>query len=70
LTTSSETCASAAVDASSAAASIPSLDRFLANILSSSLESARWPLFFAAVARQLVSFATILAGVNVAEWRG
>ena len=35
LTTSSETCASAAVDASIAAASIPSLDRFLANILSS-----------------------------------
>src|SRR5437868_11648284 len=35
LTTSSETCASAALDASIAAASIPSLDRFLANILSS-----------------------------------
>ena len=35
LTTSSETCASAAVDASIAAASIPSLDRLLANILSS-----------------------------------
>ena len=35
LTTSSETCASAAVDASIAAASIPSMDRFLANILSS-----------------------------------
>ena len=34
LTTSSETCASAAVDASSAAARTPSLDRFPANILS------------------------------------
>src|SRR2546423_5844823 len=37
LTTSSEICASAAVDASIAAASAPNLARFLANILSSPL---------------------------------
>src|SRR5689334_952735 len=61
LTTSSETWASAAVDASIAAARIPSLDRFLANILSPPWNPARWPAFFAGGwSRRLVSFATVL----------
>src|SRR5215216_4618064 len=61
LTTSSEICASAALDANIAAPSIPSLDRFLANILSPPWKRHVGRRVSAGgLIRQLVSFATIL----------
>src|SRR3954470_8738126 len=71
LTKSSETWASAAVDASIAAARIPSLDRFLANILSPPWNPAGWPAFSQAVGPADWSHLQLFwVAVNVAEGRG
>src|SRR6187402_1522303 len=71
LTTSSETCAGAAVDASSAAATIPSLDRFLANILSPPWNRHVGRRFSQAVwAANWSHLQLFCPDVNVAEWRG
>src|SRR5882724_62897 len=71
LTTSSETCASAAVDASIAAASAPNMDRLLGNIPSSPCGSAHWPLCVQAVAAANWSHLQLnWPGVNLAGRRG
>ena len=72
LTTSSDTCASAAVDASIAAASAAnSPDRFLANILSSPVAIgalAAWLLVGGLIAPIGLICNYFAAAVNVAEW--
>src|SRR5258705_5263683 len=70
LTTSSETCASAAVDASIAAARIPSLERFLANILSSpsGIGTLAVSRFQAVASANLFHLQLFFARLNAAEW--